>query len=55
MTTWAHATARGWGETWVQKYQDSPIFGHTEGDGNNPYRAQACVRVPERGWSLGAL
>ena len=55
-TIWAHASARRWGETWVQKYQDSPTIGHTGGrDGNNPYRAQTCARVSERGWSLGLL
>ena len=30
-----------------------PDFWPYWGDGNNPYRAQACARVPERVWSLG--
>ena len=52
-TTRAHAPARRWSETWAQKYQDHPILGRIRGDGNNPDRAQACARAPERGWSLG--
>ena len=35
----------------VSRFPDFwPYWG---GGGNNPHRAQACARVPERGWSLG--
>ena len=45
-------------EDWVRhgfEVSNSLIFGHFGGDGHTPLRAQVCARVPERGWSLGAL